>query len=145
MYFFFSFTDKYNYVESELIVEFKNAHFDGDKRKMKKVAAVLSNFKVWWGFSIVLLWCWKVVFFDWHLYDYVVKWTYLIQGYGQCIETFIRESQKGAYQKPDPFDDVVPLCNRSSEMIADVFSNPESVMAKFVQNIFHGKLQVNLY
>ncbi|XP_078314099.1 exocyst complex component 5-like [Crassostrea virginica] len=99
--------DKYNYVESELIVEFKNAHFDGDKRKMKKVAAVLSNFK----------------------------------GYGQCIETFIRESQKGAYQKPDPFDDVVPLCNRSSEMIADVFSNPESVMAKFVQNIFHGKLQ----
>lgn len=40
------FTDKYNYVESELITEFKNAHSDGDKRKMKKVAAVLSNFKV---------------------------------------------------------------------------------------------------
>lgn len=41
-----SFTDRYNYVESELITEFKNAHSDGDKRKMKKVAAVLSNFKV---------------------------------------------------------------------------------------------------
>lgn len=40
------FIDKYNYVELELIIEFKNVYFDGDKRKMKKVVVVLFNFKV---------------------------------------------------------------------------------------------------
>lgn len=67
----------------------------------------------------------------------------ILQGYGQCIETFITESQLGAYLRPDPFDDVLPLCTRSSEVIAEVFSNPDTVMAKLVQNIFHGKLQVD--
>ncbi|KAK3093226.1 hypothetical protein FSP39_012945, partial [Pinctada imbricata] len=99
--------DKYNYVESELIEEFRMAHHEGDKRKMKRVASVLSNFK----------------------------------GYGQCIEAFIEESQKGVYMKPDPFDDVLPLCERTSALINNVFSNPDAVMVKFVQNVYNGKLQ----
>lgn len=33
-------------MELELIIEFKNVYFDGDKRKMKKVVVVLFNFKV---------------------------------------------------------------------------------------------------
>ena len=38
--------DKYNNIESELIKEFTKAHTEGDKKKMKRVAMVLSNFKV---------------------------------------------------------------------------------------------------
>lgn len=37
--------EKYNHVEKELIEEFRTAHHDGDVKKMKKVASVLSNFK----------------------------------------------------------------------------------------------------
>lgn len=141
---------------------------------MKKVAAVLSNFKVCWKFKILYLqkirhkWktiflccqykcclkrqykCYlkkKEVFCDWQninsLYNHWFMISLILQGYGQCIETFITESQLGAYLRPDPFDDVLPLCTRSSEVIAEVFSNPDTVMAKLVQNIFHGKLQVD--
>ena len=37
--------DKYNHIESELIKEFTKAHTEGDQKKMKRVAMVLSNFK----------------------------------------------------------------------------------------------------
>ncbi|KAL4237391.1 Exocyst complex component 5 [Mactra antiquata] len=37
--------DKYDAIENELIEEFRIAHHAGDKRKMKRCAAVLSNFK----------------------------------------------------------------------------------------------------
>jgi hypothetical protein len=41
------FPDKYNHIESELIKEFTKAHTEGDQKKMKRVAMVLSNFKVY--------------------------------------------------------------------------------------------------
>ncbi|KAJ8308969.1 hypothetical protein KUTeg_013843 [Tegillarca granosa] len=99
--------NKYNHIENELIEEFKIAHHEGDKRKMKKVALVLSNFK----------------------------------GYGTCIEAFIEESQKGAFFKADPFDDVVPLCTKTSDVINSVFSSPDTVMSRFVQNLYNGRIQ----
>jgi hypothetical protein len=37
--------EKYDHVEQELIGEFLNAHRQGDKRKMKRIASVLQNFK----------------------------------------------------------------------------------------------------
>lgn len=98
--------DKYNHIESELIKEFTKAHTEGDQKKMKRVAMVLSNFK----------------------------------GYGQCIDAFIEEAQRNAFYKPDLFDDVVPLCRRTNELITEVFSNHDAVMGKFVQNIYHNKL-----
>lgn len=99
--------DKYNSIENELIKEFRKAHSENDRKKMKRVAMVLSNFK----------------------------------GYGQCIEAFIEEAQKNAYFKPDLFDDIVPLCSRTNDLIAEVFSNHDAVMGKFVQNIYSNKLQ----
>jgi len=44
----------------------------------------------------------------------------------------------------DIFVDVVPLCERNSREIKEVFNNPEQVMGKFILNIFYGKLQVLL-
>ena len=41
------FLDKYNHIESELIKEFTKAHTESDQKKMKRVAMVLSNFKVY--------------------------------------------------------------------------------------------------
>ena len=38
--------DKYDEIENELIEEFRIAHHEGDRRKMKRCASVLSNFKV---------------------------------------------------------------------------------------------------
>ena len=38
--------EKYDHVERELIEEFRLAHQQFDKRKMKRVASVLQNFKV---------------------------------------------------------------------------------------------------
>ncbi|KAL5008482.1 hypothetical protein ScPMuIL_014063 [Solemya velum] len=102
--------EKYDHIERELIEEFRQAHKAGDKRKMKRVAMVLSNFK----------------------------------GYGQCVDAFIEETQKGAFLKADPFDDVVPLCERTSELVNEVFSSPEVVLGKLVQNIFLEKLQSHI-
>ncbi|XP_041351555.1 exocyst complex component 5-like isoform X2 [Gigantopelta aegis] len=99
--------EKYDSVERELIEEFKIAHNAGDRRKMKKIASVLQNFKA----------------------------------YGVCIETFITESQKNVFKKKNVFEDVVPLCTNTHELINGVFNHPEMVMGKFVQNIFQTKLQ----
>jgi len=41
------FSDKYDQIENELIEEFRIAHREGDRRKMKRCASVLSNFKVY--------------------------------------------------------------------------------------------------
>ncbi|XP_052273620.1 exocyst complex component 5-like isoform X2 [Dreissena polymorpha] len=100
--------DKYDQIENELIEEFRIAHHSGDKRKMKRCASVLSNFK----------------------------------GLGRCIDTFIEETQKGKFLSADPFSEVLPLCTRSNELIQEVFTNPEAVMGKLVQNIYITKLQV---
>ena len=42
----FSSSDKYDQIENELIAEFRIAHHEGDKKKMRRCASVLSNFKV---------------------------------------------------------------------------------------------------
>lgn len=49
---------------------------------------------------------------------------------------------QGAFFKPDLFDDVVPLCTKTSDVINSVFSSPDAVMSRFVQNIYHGRIQV---
>ena len=41
------------------------------------------------------------------------------------------------------FDDIPPLCGKTSIVINEVFSRPEMVMCKFVLNLYHGKLQVS--
>lgn len=63
------------------------------------------------------------------------------RGYANCIDTFIDESQMGAFMKKDMFSNIVPLCERSEQVIEEVFTNPEQVMCKFVSNIYNGKLQ----
>lgn len=99
--------DKYDQIENELITEFRLAHHEGDRKKMKRCATVLSNFK----------------------------------GHGRCIDTFIEETQKVAFVKQDPFDEVLPLCERTNVLIHEVFSNPEVVMGKLIQNMYSTKLQ----
>lgn len=63
------------------------------------------------------------------------------KGYPQCIDAFIEQSQMGAFTGKDVFRDVIPLCEKNFAVMNDVFSNPEQVMAKFVLNIYHLKLQ----
>ncbi len=40
------------------------------------------------------------------------------------------------------FEDTAALCQRVNTQVGDVFSSPETVMAKLIQNIFENKLQV---
>ena len=67
-----------------------------------------------------------------------------MQGYSQCIDTFIEQCQKGQFNSPDVFQDAIPLCENAHNLIKDVFgNNAEVVMGKLVQNIHEGVLQVN--
>ncbi|KAK3600903.1 hypothetical protein CHS0354_013280 [Potamilus streckersoni] len=63
------------------------------------------------------------------------------KGYGRCIDAFIEATQKHAFMKQDPFDAVLPLCQKTNDLAQAVFSSPETVMGKLVQNIYMGKLQ----
>jgi len=99
--------EMYGKIEKQLIDDFKQSYYDGDKERMKRITGILSNFK----------------------------------GYGHCIDIFLEESQKGAYNRPDIFECIPPLCEKTNAIIVVVFSAPETVMAKFVLNVFHGKLQ----
>lgn len=65
------------------------------------------------------------------------------KGYSQCIDAFIDESQKAISKrgKGDVFIIIKPLCEETNSLVQEIFTTPESVMAKFVLNIFHGKLQ----
>lgn len=42
------------------------------------------------------------------------------------------------------FEDTAILCQRVNKQVGEVFSSPETVMAKLIQNIFENKLQVFL-
>lgn len=42
----------------------------------------------------------------------------------------------------DVFEDTAVLCQRVNKQVGEVFSSPETVMAKLIQNIFENKLQV---
>lgn len=52
---------------------------------------------------------------------------------------------KGAYLRNDVFEDTAVLCQRVNKQVGEVFSSPETVMAKLIQNIFENKLQVLLW
>ena len=45
----------------------------------------------------------------------------------------------------DPFDEVLPLCKRTSGLIQEVFSSPETVMGKLLQNVYSTKLHVSIH
>ncbi|XP_074649978.1 exocyst complex component 5-like [Tubulanus polymorphus] len=65
------------------------------------------------------------------------------KGYPQCIDAFVEESQRGCFTN-DVFTDVLPLCFNAHQLIQQVFINPEAVMAKFVMNIYQGKLLAHI-
>uniref|UniRef100_A0AAX7TXE7 Exocyst complex component 5 n=1 Tax=Astatotilapia calliptera TaxID=8154 RepID=A0AAX7TXE7_ASTCA len=51
---------------------------------------------------------------------------------------------KGAYVRNDVFEDTAVLCQRVNKQVGEVFSSPETVMAKLIQNIFENKLQAHV-
>lgn len=63
------------------------------------------------------------------------------KGYSQCIDAFIEQSQAGCLLSKDVFAYLLPLCKHNYDIIKKVFANPEQVMAKFVLNIYHLKIQ----
>lgn len=42
----------------------------------------------------------------------------------------------------DIFEDTTVLCQNVNKQVGDIFSSPETVMAKLIQNIFEIRLQV---
>ncbi|KAL7296494.1 hypothetical protein TKK_0009934 [Trichogramma kaykai] len=63
------------------------------------------------------------------------------KGYSQCINAFIEQSQISSFGGKDVFQEVIPMCTKNYKLIQQVFANPEQVMAKFVLNIYHLRLQ----
>ena len=44
----------------------------------------------------------------------------------------------------DIFNEILPLCKRTNEIINDVFNNNEKIMEQFVKDLFQFKVQVFL-
>uniref|UniRef100_A0A2K5F7Y1 Exocyst complex component 5 n=1 Tax=Aotus nancymaae TaxID=37293 RepID=A0A2K5F7Y1_AOTNA len=63
------------------------------------------------------------------------------KGYSHCVDVYIKQCQEGAYLRNDVFEDAAVLCQRVNKQVGDVFSNPETVLAKLIQNVFEIKLQ----
>ena len=64
---------KYDQIERDLIDDFKIAHHGGEKKKMKRIAAVLSHFKVNILIAFLsLLFCLIHVQFDTHVANFVL-------------------------------------------------------------------------
>ncbi|KAL7873265.1 hypothetical protein AOLI_G00123360 [Acnodon oligacanthus] len=66
------------------------------------------------------------------------------KGYAHCIDVYIKQCQEGAYMHNDVFEDTALLCQRVNKQVGEVFSSPEMVMAKLIQNIFENKLQAHV-
>ncbi|KAL7862015.1 hypothetical protein SRHO_G00134560 [Serrasalmus rhombeus] len=66
------------------------------------------------------------------------------KGYAHCIDVYIKQCQEGAYMQNDVFEDTALLCQRVNKQVGEVFSSPEMVMAKLIQNIFENKLQAHV-
>ncbi|CAM5152052.1 unnamed protein product [Natator depressus] len=66
------------------------------------------------------------------------------KGYSHCVDVYIKQCQEGAYLKNDIFEDTAILCQRVNKQVGDIFSSPETVLAKLIQNIFEVKLQSNV-
>ncbi|XP_069494177.1 exocyst complex component 5 isoform X2 [Ambystoma mexicanum] len=63
------------------------------------------------------------------------------KGYSHCVDVYIKQCQEGAYMRNDIFEDSAVLCQRVNEQVGDIFSSPETVLAKLIQNVFEVKLQ----
>ncbi|KAH0566576.1 exocyst complex component 5 [Cotesia glomerata] len=63
------------------------------------------------------------------------------KGYSQCVDAFIEQSQMGSFGGKDVFQDVIPMCKKNYKLMQQVFTNSQQVMAKFVLNIYHLRLQ----
>ncbi|XP_072023600.1 exocyst complex component 5-like isoform X2 [Amphiura filiformis] len=63
------------------------------------------------------------------------------KGYNRCVDAFIEESQMNTRIITDVYEDLIPLCRKVNSQVHEVFSSPESVMGKFVLNLYHEKLQ----
>lgn len=50
---------------------------------------------------------------------------------------------QSAFLKGSLFEEVVPLCEQSWQLISEVFASPDSVMGKLIQHIFQQKIQVS--
>lgn len=66
------------------------------------------------------------------------------KGYPQCVDAFIEQSQMGNFGGKDVFNDIIPMCEKNFTLMTEVFNNPDQVMAKFVLNIYHFKLQKHI-
>ncbi|KAM4724490.1 exocyst complex component 5 isoform 2-T2 [Anableps anableps] len=66
------------------------------------------------------------------------------KGYAHCVDVYIKQCQEGAYMRNDVFEDTAALCQRVNKQVGEVFSSPETVMAKLIQNIFENKLQAHV-
>ncbi|KAK5886237.1 hypothetical protein CesoFtcFv8_017290 [Champsocephalus esox] len=66
------------------------------------------------------------------------------KGYAYCVDVYIKQCQEGAYLRNDVFEDTAVLCQRVNKQVGEVFSSPETVMAKLIQNIFENKLQAHV-
>ncbi|KAK2552863.1 Exocyst complex component 5 [Acropora cervicornis] len=64
------------------------------------------------------------------------------KGYSQCIDSFIKQSQRGQFNSADVFQNVIPLCEQVHSVVDEVFgNNAEVVMGKLVQNIHEDVLK----
>ncbi|ESO10015.1 hypothetical protein HELRODRAFT_109389 [Helobdella robusta] len=63
------------------------------------------------------------------------------KGYSDCINIFIEESQAELKMDPTIFEKVPPLCEKVNQTVFEVFAHPESVMDKFMLDVYQGKLQ----
>ncbi|XP_041469326.1 exocyst complex component 5-like [Lytechinus variegatus] len=66
------------------------------------------------------------------------------KGYNRCVDAFIEESQMNCFILQDVCEDLLPLCKKVNALIHDVFSSPESVMGRFVVNLYEDKLQTHV-
>ncbi|KAJ0009053.1 hypothetical protein NQD34_016468 [Periophthalmus magnuspinnatus] len=66
------------------------------------------------------------------------------KGYAHCVDVYIKQCQEGAYLRNDVFEDTAALCQKVNKQVGEVFSSPETVMAKLIQNIFENKLQAHV-
>lgn len=63
------------------------------------------------------------------------------KGYSHCVDVYITQCQEGTFLKGDIFDNSATLCQRVNREVGDVFTNPEIVLAKLIQNIFEVNIQ----
>nr|DBA14365.1 TPA: hypothetical protein GDO54_005348 [Pyxicephalus adspersus] len=62
------------------------------------------------------------------------------KGYSHCVDVYITQCQEGAYMR-NIFEDSATLCQRVNKEVGDIFSNPEIILAKLIQNIFEVRIQ----